>query len=477
LRLQAKEKLAPTWTEGIFLLVCGGILLVQLFLPGFIGIADNNDFPKVTGPFCVIGVDHSADIFVYFQPDYVHDSRFCYRPGIPSSEIPLAWLAFQAAWLFQHSGHIDIRWMGAIHALIFLSFFYALLRLLRPLKAAARLVLSVAALWIFTDVSIVSYCNTFFMDAAGIFFGLLAAVLAVYLIVEVRVVTLALFGLAAIGFVTSKGPNAVVGVVPLAFVTPLIWRGTTKTIRDLASWISAAMLVGMLWTFLAPPNWYQGQPRFSLVFFRIAKQSATPAKDLHELGLGDADLRYVGMTAYSPDSPMFTSWSDVFCARTSYSRVLAFYLHHPATMLSFLWYDLSVSSRERRQYTLSNFQRSAGRPAGALTQRFAWWSNLRAWLFAHWPAHMLIWYAFVFVGMPLLMLRNASPYRRAIAWTVIGISVMAAGEFGIASLSDACETGRHLIMFHVFTDLAMFLSLAFAAAPENSDYRRSSRAR
>src|SRR5579885_1389983 len=88
------RKLAPTWTESIFLLLCAAILLVQLFLPGFIGIADNNDFPKVTGPFCVTGVDHSTDIFIFFQPDYVHDSRFCYKPGIPVQKF--RWLG----WLF-----------------------------------------------------------------------------------------------------------------------------------------------------------------------------------------------------------------------------------------------------------------------------------------------------------------------------------------------------------------------------------------
>jgi hypothetical protein len=63
-----------------------------------------------------------------------------------------------------------------------------------------------------------------------------------------------------------------------------------------------------------------------------------------------------------------------------------------------------------------------------------------------------------------LAIRDASPLRRAIAWTILAVSLVAWGEFGIASLADACETPRHLLMFHVFTDVSIFLSLVFAAS-------------
>ena len=72
--------------------------------------------------------------------------------------------------------------------------------------------------------------------------------------------------------------------------------------------------------------------------------------------------------------------------------------------------------------------------------------------------------------MPLSLLfavRENSRGRRAIAWTILAISLIAAAEFGIASLADACETFRHLLMFHIFTDAAIFLTAVYFATPKN----------
>src|SRR5579864_2953505 len=83
----------PTWPETLFLLVCAAILAWQLFLPGFIGMANNADFGKVAGPLCIEGADRGADNFLFFQAEYLRGPTHCYRPGIPTSEIALAWLA------------------------------------------------------------------------------------------------------------------------------------------------------------------------------------------------------------------------------------------------------------------------------------------------------------------------------------------------------------------------------------------------
>jgi hypothetical protein len=57
-----------------------------------------------------------------------------------------------------------------------------------------------------------------------------------------------------------------------------------------------------------------------------------------------------------------------------------------------------------------------------------------------------------------------APLRRALAWTILAVSLMALGEFGIASLADAIETPRHLLMFQLYGDVSIFLGLVFAAS-------------
>jgi len=71
---------SPGWLEAIFLLLCTTILAWQLLLPGFIGMANNGDFPKVAGPLCLLGADHETEKFIYFQPDYLRGPSSCYDP-------------------------------------------------------------------------------------------------------------------------------------------------------------------------------------------------------------------------------------------------------------------------------------------------------------------------------------------------------------------------------------------------------------
>jgi hypothetical protein len=358
----------------------------------------------------------------------------------------------------------DIRWLGAIHALLFAGFYVAVLVLLRPLSAVARIVLSLAALWIFADVGLVSYFNSFYSDVPAILGGLTAAVLAVHLMTsqKIRMGLLVLFGLASLMFVTSKGQHAILGLVPLGAALAIGWRSRDRYTRLAGCVISLALTAGMLWVFAATPAWFAAQAKFNLIFTKIARNSRTPLQDLRALGLEDRDLRYVGMHAYLPDSPMQdTQWRDGFNARSSYSQVLGFYSRHPYRTLAILWSDLQAEAPRRRVF--ANFPKSYGRPPGAQTDRLSSWSSMRSWLFAKCPAHILLWYGLALLAPPLLARYEKSRFQRSLLWMIAALSVLGALEFGVSSLADGVETFRHLLMFHVFTDAAIFLALVLVA--------------
>src|ERR1022692_3712169 len=121
------------WLEGLSLLLCAAILIWQLLLPGFIGMADNGDFAKVAGRFCLADADRETEKFIYFQPDFVRGPASCYNPHIPSSEFVPARMAATLVRTLGNKTHFDIRWLGGLHALIFIGVYYLLLLLLRPL--------------------------------------------------------------------------------------------------------------------------------------------------------------------------------------------------------------------------------------------------------------------------------------------------------------------------------------------------------
>jgi hypothetical protein len=456
---------SPAWLEASFLLLCAAILAWQLLLPGFIGMANNGDFPKVAGPLCLAGADHEAEKFLYFQPDYVREASSCYDPHIPSSEMVPAALAVWFVRALGDQTHFDIRWLGALHALIFLGVYYLLLLVLRPLHLVARIVLSLAALWIFADVGFVAYLNTFYSDVPAMLSGLAAIFLAVLLARSERIspACLGVFGLAALFFVTSKAQHGIFGVIPLAAAIWFGWRSRGLPGRLVAGLVAVAIAAGMIWVIGSTPGWYTAQSRFNLIFRKIVYHSKTPAQDVRELGLDEGDARYSGLHAYMDGNPMFDErYRARFEAQTSYWTVAAFYLRHPGRAARILLRDLRIETLRRRLY--SNFPKSYGRPPGAQTDRFGSWSFLRTSLFYLWPGHIVVWYALIVWFAPWLAMHEKSRFRSALLWTTLAVALAGMGEFCVASLADGGETGRHLWMFHVFTDFTIFMALIFAAS-------------
>jgi hypothetical protein len=128
-----------------------------------------------------------------------------------------------------------------------------------------------------------------------------------------------------------------------------------------------------------------------------------------------------------------------------------------------LWSDLRDMAPQRRPVNLSNFQRAQGMPAGARAERLGSWSRLRSALFRWWPAHILVWYGIALAGFPLLGMRAGPGFRRSLGWVIGAVAVAGAAEFCLASLTDALETYRHLLLFHLLTDVTMFLAMLWAA--------------
>ncbi len=427
-------------------------------------MANNADFSKIAGRLCIGDTDNGAENFLYFKSGYLREQRFCWVSDVRSSEIVPAWISSS---LQQRAGDrraFDIRWLGGVHSLGFLMAYYLLLLALRPLPRIARLVAALAGLWIFADVSYVAYFNSFYMDNAALLGAMVAIPAAFLLVSEAQELTelLLVFGAAALLFVTSKGQHGILGLVPAGISLFLGWRARGWWFRVVAGTTAVALLVGMASILDLTPDWYQGQARFNLVFFKILPGSSVPRRDAEQLGLTPDDLKYVGLHAFMPGNPtQDPNWFRSFCKRSNYGGVLHFYLMHPGRVLGILRSDLAQEAWQRRPVNLSNYRREDGHPAGARTDRLASWSAFRSWLFIHWSWHIAAWYALAILLGPVIALQEASPFNRTLIYVVVLTSLMGIVEFCIASLADACETYRHFLGFHLFTDVALFFGLVY----------------
>ena len=216
-RISAREVAAAS--------ACAAILLWQVLLPGFIGLANNRDFAKVAGRFCIGRVDRPSAYYLYFYSDYERTSRYCWDSQISTSEIVPAAAANSIEQRLADPSHFDIRWLGAIHALAFLGGWMVLIRALRPCRNVVWWIAMVFALWIFLDVSYVAYLNTFYTDAAAIPGALMALGAALWMLTErLRIAPVMWFGFGATLFVSAKPQHAVLAVPLAIFLLVACWR-------------------------------------------------------------------------------------------------------------------------------------------------------------------------------------------------------------------------------------------------------------
>ena len=451
-----KEAVKTRWVEALLVAVCAAVCAVQLLLPGYIGLANNGDFGKVFARFACSPPDGGARNFIYFVADYEYAARYYWKSSFVSDEIVLAGVPILAV-RTAGAAAFNIRWLGALHALLFVAAYYVMLVYLRRWGWAVQVVLGLAAVWIFADVAYLAYFNSFFSDAAGIV-GLLAMVVAgLHLTAQSppRRVTLCWFAAAAALFICSKTQHGFWGFLPAMFAVGVTWRH--RAVRAWGGAVCAVLLACEIGIFWATPLGYGNEALFNLIFFKLAPRAAAPEAVVREFGLDERDFRWIGTNAFMEGSPTADpAWLADFGRRTSYGTALRFYARHPGEALRVLAGDLREQAPMMRPPNLSNFRQEQGRPAGALTNRFASWSNLRRWLFFRRPSHIAVWYA-AFVGAALALLARGA-WR---SWSVVlalGVAAMGIGEFGFASLADACETYRHLLLFHLLTDVTVCLA-------------------
>jgi hypothetical protein len=439
-----RSLLKPAWLEVLLLGLCTLLCSIQLFVPPYIGLANNGDFSKVFSRFAISPPDGGDRNFIYFVSDYEYNPRYLWKSDVKSSENVLAAIPILIARALG-ARVFNIRWLGALHLLLYLCGYYLLLRYLRRYGPVVSIGVGALALLIFTDVAYVSYFNSFFSDTAA----LIGLVLMICLVLDGehsgwREVA---FTAAALLFITSKTQHAFWGIFPAALLLSRR-RFAGAAVLVIAE---AAMLLSTPWT-------YKTAPLFSVIFYKLAPNAPSPQAAARELGLGRSEYCYIGTHAYTPRNPgTDIPWLRYFVGRTSYAKVLCYWLRHPREAGHALYYDLVTFAPGMRQSNLANFRREDGRPPGELSRRFAVWSSLREAVYRRWPFSVAVWYAGV-IACAIAAIRR----HRTQAMVCLGVAAMGILEFCFASLADAVETDRHLLLFHALTDVTICFAAAWA---------------
>lgn len=439
------------------------VLSVQLFLPPIIGLADNGDFWRVTGGLCLVPVEfpNYTSEYNYFISRWRHDQTRCAHSSVPTSEKALAFTAWSVSRWFTAGDTFDIRWLGILHLLIYATGCWAFIRSLELVMARIPCILTgLFAVLALTDLSYTAYFHSFYADAAAVpaFIALSGLTLLLGLSKNPTTLHICAAGCAAALYVTSKTPHSFAGIPVAAFLILQSLR-LTRSGRIAAIACAGALLAATVGMYRLTPEIYSVDPFFSIVFYEIVGRSAHPEHDLVALGLGPEHAAARGMYTYEDRWPANdVPWKlQAYQQARGFGGLARYYLAHPSRALSILIAAMRESCRDMRPLLLANFRRQDGFSPGSQSRIFGLWSAVKRPIYVEYAPWLLLLYVAALMVAVTLWTRGVpgGPW-------ILMVWAIGCGELLISTLGDACETSRHLLLFHAATDVLTGAMLACA---------------
>lgn len=451
----------PTAGEWCWLAAAALLIGVQLFLPPFVGLADQGDYARLAGPFGlqpVTGPDISGE---YLRLVHRFDLGDPGGGGYLSSQLLVVLAAVLLSPLDGDLATIDLRLVGLLNTLLLLAASWLVLVALRPLGRPARAVAAVGLLVVVTDGVSVAFLSSFYSEPASL------------------VTLLALVGLglrwtggagvhpshwkavllAALLLLSAKQQNAPLGPLLAGALLLAARQGAERPLRlpreVLAGTAAVLVLAPLVYLSLTPSSMRENFT-YHAIFLELVPSSPTPREDLAELGLDPTLERFRGTNAYEEASGMrVPQVRDALREQVGAAALGRFYVLHPERLLDLLRRGVGPSLVSRPS-ALGTFPQEAGRPFRDVDRRFSRYSDAKA---AAAPASAVVVPAVLAVAAvagPLAARRerrNARPGGPDARWLAL-LAACAAAELIVVLLAEGTlDLARRLYLFSVLLDL------------------------
>lgn len=445
--------------------LAAGVLIVSLIMVSpFIGLADNGDFARVMGASGIAPLHpnepYAERYFAYSHATYAYGSYS--RGGYVSTHVLLVTLSGWISRLF--NGHTyDIRFLGAIYLALMMA---ALALFTRhaptfPSKratAAMAAITAVSLIWVFGDIGYAAYFQSFFGEPYALVGTLLAVASAMALAASEKPSgkLFALFVASALAVATAKIQNA-----PLGFAFGLLaWRmGTLRPDRRWRrqTWAGVGILLaGSIVMIAFAPNRLVHTNLYQSIFYGVLKDSPDVAADMRELGIPAKYAVLAGTNYFQKNTPISQKDPELkreVLDKLGHKDIAVFYLKHPLRFVGKLQ-KAAQSGTAIRPYYLGNYERTSGKPPGAISYKFSSWSE---WKYRQMP-HSLTWFAsFYALYLAILVvwwLRTRSGRVRLALETLAVVALAGSFAFAIPLIGDGeADLSKHLFMFNVCFDM------------------------
>ena len=424
----------------------------QLFIPPVVGLANNGDFHKVLGGFSLAAP--IADEYKYATGTYNFNPDNHVVFGFFSTEQLLALISIGLNTLVSKAGTFDLRFIGLVHALLYLLAFRLFLPLMRDWDRWRRWTCVALLLLVFGDVMYVAELNSFYMDVPAFLFFLLSAVFLCRVLKWQRRTDALAFLVCAVCMIASKAQHAPLGLI-IALLLATRSRIFLPGLGRMARFAAICALVAAPLAMLKATPWdYSATPIFSQVFYGILPRAKNPDREMKILGLDESYRKYIGKHAYSEGSPVNDpNFARAFLNTVSYPRLGLLFLRRPGRGYVLLTTGLSEAGRQRPY--VGNFDRSAGLWDSAESHAFSTWSVVKAKLFEGHGAIFLTYTALLAIALPIVLwIRRSKLPAGSQAAGLTLVAMMLAALF-IAIVGDPLDCTRHAWLFIALSDTAL----------------------
>jgi hypothetical protein len=459
------------YVDVLVLALLAAALVWQLLIPPAIGLADNGDFPRISGRFAINYISDRVEdnYFRYAMQKFRIDPAHVWRSGYLSSESLLGALSVPLNRLLFHDGLFDIRALAVIHIALLLVAAWLLIVWSRRLPALARAVFLALLVLVLGDTGYICYFNSFYSEPASFVFLLIALGLLLLITDSPRFATLSWFLASALLFVCAKSQNAAPGIL----LSLLAARMTI--LRKDAIWRAACLAVAMVlgcssivYTAIQP-RWTLMNTFWGAVFTELLGHSTDPLQDLADLGLSREFSPYAGLPPFSPPGVSKARQEQVeesLVTHLTLPRIGLFYLAHPARLYSGLERILPYALIVRPSYgpRLGNYDRSSGRPPYSISTAFSLWTDGRRSLAAFAGPLLVLFFAANAVAGVILHRRAISPRDRFLLEMLGALLVMTASQILLVTITmGTLDPIKQLFLFNVLLDACIVFDIVWLA--------------
>lgn len=443
-----------------------GILIGLLFASPFVGMADNGDFLRVL---MTAGLDYNPAAVSYEDRFFGWaNSVFAYeglRGAYITSQLIPVYIARSFGWLYDQT-LFNVRFLGAVYSALLVSAVFLIVRSGRRHSLSAALMLAAGLLFVFLDVRYVAYFNSFFAEPVSLLFLLLTAATGLRLAQQDKPTTGAalLFFVCAFMLATAKLQNTPIGIVLALYglrLLPLRWD---RAWRRCVLWGCSTLFLLSALLYAFAPDGLKHINLYQTVFFGILNESPDVKGDLRDLGLPEKLAVNAGTNFFQTDAPIQQEAPEMkadFYDRMSHGKVMLFYATHPQRLIGLLDRAAERGVQLKISY-LGNYEKSEGKPALALSDRYSGWSRLKAEFMPRSLWFVALFYLLYAAVCVVEWLRARSTAGRMTAELMLLVAFVGVFSFVIPVVGDGlADLEKHLFLYNAASDMMLVAAAAW----------------